>query len=73
MNVGDKYLNISVSAGKILELAELVKLGLSKGEDKIYIKAFPYEKTVDNSPVFVGDGVAVFENTKKAISNTENV
>ena len=78
METGEKYLNISISAGKILELAEVVKIALSKRTDnsevKIYVSAWPKVKSSENSPLFAGDGLAVFENTKKApFVTTESV
>ena len=63
MKSGEKYLNISLTVGKALELAQYAKIAITEGKTHIAIPAFP--RYGDKGPSFAGDGVAVWEQVKK--------
>lgn len=63
MKPGEKYLNISLTVGKALELAEYAKNAIAEGKTHIAVPAFPREG--DKGPSFAGDGIAVWEQVKK--------
>lgn len=73
-----EYLNISLSVGKVLELAEQAKLLISEGKDSVSLAAWKNDRAVTGSPLYKGAGVNVWKNVKKASvtdvpSSVENI
>lgn len=64
LDVGEKYLNVVLSAEKMLYLAHKA---IAEGKDNVNIGAFKNkEARSENSPHYNGNGVAIWITKKKA-------
>jgi len=64
MEDGEKYLSVSMSIAKALELGEKAKIELEKGQKYVYFALFKNVNDNPEAPIYKNDNVAVWEKTK---------
>lgn len=65
MEDGEKYLSVSMSIAKALELGEKAKIELEKGQKYVYFALFKNVSDNPDAPIYKNDNVAAWEKVKR--------